>query len=583
MVAGLAAAAPAHAAPSKQALSSALEALRLDFGKDGIVGSPDEIAGRYQEACDAGYELACRWSSWRNTDGLPSIADAGQAFQGRCSRNDPVACIVKGWSVEAEPIPENLSGPDRVKATDARLGRAYPHYVTGCDSGFPGACHELARYSMERFQLGVGDPKLLERRERGARTVYDIAGCKKGFQPSCVALGQLQPQSPELMDDKGSAGMLYSNACDAGYVDGCYNLSLLLANQRSLEDNRHRFDDLCDRGHRESCVWVARSYREDDAGDAQSLNAWRRACLLQDARGCRIAGEAVEDQSPAQAIAVHRMGCALGDGDSCGRLGLLLVGKERATDALEPLDRGCAAGMSAACVKVGLMRLEGQLVEPDPVRARRDLRAGCPEEGERSPDACSALGRIYEDGFGVDRDRAIAAGFYRHACRADHMQSCFRLGESVMGLQRASQSETLLAWALDGFVKACDSGIEQACMPAAQLYASGPSSVRDHAEARRRYQQLCTEANDALGCRRYGTFLLDRPTEPDDPARAREAFQMGMDLGDSESTRQLARLYWYGRGGPTRRGKARRLFRQACRDGNGMACGGVRQPDFVRP
>lgn len=573
----------AQAVPRQQIWENALDALRLDFGRDGVVASPDEIAGRYQQACDAGYDLACRWSSWRNADGLPSIEAAGESFQGRCTRNDPVACIVVGWAIEASPLPENLVGHDRIQAADARLGRAYPHYVTGCDTGFAGACHELARYSIERFRLGVGDAKLLERRERGARAVFDMAGCQKGFQPSCVALGQLQPQSPDLMDDKGSAGQYYTSACQAGYINGCYHLNLLVANNRTLDENRSRFEDLCDRGHTDSCTWVAKSYREDQARSPEAIAAWRRACLLQDARGCRIAGEAAEAQSPAQAIAVHRMGCVLGDGTSCGRLGLLLVQQDRAVDALDALDRGCASGISQACVKVGLLRLEGQEIDADPARARRDLRAGCPDEGERDPEACHALGSIHEDGFGVERDRSVAAGFYHHACRAEHIPSCFRLGESVRGLQRASQTDTLQSWALQGYVKACDSGISQACMPAAELFARGPASIRDNDEARRRYATLCNEHEDPLGCRRHGAWLLDRPIDSSDPVLAREAFERGMELGDSESARQLARMYWYGRGGPTKRGKARRLFRQACRDGNGMACGGVRQPDFARP
>lgn len=572
----------AHAAPSDEALQVATEALRLDFAKDGVVASLDQIAGRYQEACDRGYEPACAWATWRDENGIPDVTKTIDAFRDRCGRHDPVACIVAGWAVEAEPLPSGLSVDERLERTDQRLGRAYPHYATGCDTGFPAACHELARYSVDRFRLGVGEPRVLAQRERGGKTVFDIAGCRKGFAPSCVELGRLMPQDPSAVGKRGSAGALYTQACEDGHVDGCYQLNVLLEGTRSVEDNRSRFDDLCDRGHTASCVWVARSYTGSGERSEQELDAWRRACMVHDPTGCRIAGEAIENDAPESAIAVHQMGCALGEPTSCGHLGLLLAQQDRVAESITPLDKGCAAGMTAACVKIGLLRLDGRGLDPNPERARADLTMGCPDDGERDPRACNALGRLYEDGFGVARDRAHAARYYRFACLEDNLQACFRLGEAVQTLQRASQTDVLLEWSLQGYVRACDSGIEQACLPAAELFESGPSSIRDVAEARSRLDSLCEDGN-AMACRRLGRHLVDRGGDDSDFSHARTAFGRGMELGDSESTRQLAKMLWYGKGGPRKRGKARRLFRKACRDGNGSACGGIRQPDYARP
>jgi uncharacterized protein len=574
------AAAPAAAAPSK-AHDAAIAALRLDFARDGVVASAAEVAGRYQEACDLGYEPACEWATWRDANDLPSIALASPAFADRCGRNDPVACIVAGWAIEAAPIPTGLSPAERLERLDRQLGDAYPRYVTGCDASFVPACHELARYSIARFRLGVGDAKLLAQRERGAKTVFDIAGCRKGYTPSCVELGKLQPQDPALVSRKGSAGQLFTAACESGDAEGCHQLALLMSGARSADENRDRMSDLCDRGHTDSCAWLARSFGDSESERASALDAWYRACLLHDATGCRIAGQAAESRAPAEAIAVHRMGCRLGDGTSCGRLGLMLVQQDQVRDAVPALDRGCASGMQAACVKVGLLRLEGQRVEPDPRRARADLVRGCPDEGQRDAAACHALGRVYEDGFGVERDRSISARYYRFACIGEHMQSCFRIGEAVSALQRASQSEQLLEWSLDGYVQACNAGIRQSCLPAADLFASGPTSVRDLAEARRRYAGLCDD-DDPVGCRRYGSFLIDRSGSEADLSLARDAYSRGRELGDTESTRQLAKMMWYGQGGPRKRAKAQRLFREACRDGNGLSCGGIKQPDYTR-
>lgn len=570
----------AQAAPSKQALQAALEAIRLDFARDGVVGSPDEVAGRYQEACDLGYGPACNFRSWRERGDLPSLELAARAFADRCGRADPVACIVGGWAIESEPLPLGLSPSERAAAQDRNLGRAYPLYVQGCDAGFVGACHELARYSIARFMLGVGDTKVLEQRERGGRTVFDIAGCRKGYQPSCVELGKLLPQDPGKLETKGSAAFYFDQACESGYVEGCFQLASLLAASRSTEDTRARMNELCDRGHTASCTWVARSFDDTPEGRASALEAWQRACLLRDANGCRIAGQGVEERSVAQATAVHSMGCTLGDGTSCGRLGLLRVQQGQTALAVEPLDQGCAAGMAQACVTVGLMRLSGDQIDPAPERARRDLLRGCPEEGIRDPKACHALGRIHEDGLGVPRDRSIAARFYRHACAGDHVEACFRIGEAVRQLQRPSQSATLIEWSIDGYLRACRSGIDQACLPAAELLETGPPLVRDVARAREIYDEECRSKRHALACRRFANYLSERSGDPSDVTLARDIYEFGRELGDAESTRQLGRMYWYGRGGPRKRAKANRLFREACRAGNTAACGGVRHPDF---
>jgi TPR repeat protein len=571
---------PAIAQGVSPAISAANDAVRVDFARDGEVHSPLEVAAKYKKACDLGYEPACRADSWRGTNDLPSLAQARDFFEGRCGPADPVACVVVGWAIEAEPIPGSVTGEARARAMDERLAAAHPRYVTACDTGFAAACHELARYSLERYKLGLGDPQLLAQRERGARAVFDLAGCKKGFQPSCVALGTMLPQEPGTRNKPGTAAHLYANACKSELLEGCYRLELLEASGRAVEDSRMAFDDLCARGHTASCSWLARSYPPNTQ---ESIDTWQRACLLRDTQGCQIAGQAIDASSPAQALAVHKMGCSLGDGASCGRLGVLLVNQGQDADALGALDAGCAVGVVEACIKAGVMRMEGRKVESDPVRARRDLEKGCPDDGVQDSDACYALGRIWEDGFGIDRNRATAARYYRSACAKGHRQACFRVGESVRALQRASQSDQMLEWALDGYVRACEGGIQQACLPAADLLAGGPPNVRDPNQAKARYKILCERNEDPMACRRLGSLLTERSTQAQDLEAAREAYARGMELGDTESARMLGKMLWYGKGGPVQRSQARKVFRQACRDGNTSACGGVRQPDFGRP
>ena len=576
-------AAPAVAANNAEALAAGLSALRLDFGRDGVVGSDAEVEGRYREACELGYEPACRWRSWRDDDGLPSYQRAATAFGDFCGKDDPVACIVSGWAIEAEPVPAGLTPDARAELEDGILGRADKRYRDACSHGYTPACYELARDSLLRARLGVGDPKVTKLREDGARKVFDQAGCRKGHLPSCIALAELLPQDASVADKPGSAGSLYAKACEGGSAEGCHREALLYAPVRSVEETRSRMDELCGRGHTASCAWAARSYGDTAEDRARALDAWRRACLLRDATGCRNAGQSIEERAPAEAIAVHDMGCRLGVGESCGRLGVLLLNQQRPREAIAPLDKGCAAGHVAACVQVGLLRFEGQQVEASMELAQRDLMRGCPDDGPRDPAACHALGRMYQDAMNGVKDRATAAKYHRYACIGGHAQSCFLVGESVLALQRSSQTDALREWALDGYVKACDAGLRQACVPAARLYESGPPSVRNLDEARRRWIEACRTLEIGVGCRGLGMFLLTSGGTAADQASARDAFQRGRELDDSESTRQLAKMMFYGQGGKRQRGKANKLFREACAAQNPMACGGAKNPDRLAP
>lgn len=568
------------AGPTKQALNAAAEALYLDFGREGVAGTQEQVRGAYQAACDLGYELACRSEKWHDELGLADLNLAAAEFANKCSRTDPVACVVEGWAIEAEPIADNLEQDERIERELARLVDASEQYRTGCATQHWAPCLALAHYSAARAELGADEPDQIAVRERGAKAVYQMY-CRRGELRACVFGAALEPQDPSLLTRSGSAAYVYNDACVQGYTPGCYELGLMLAPQKSEQENRHWFDGLCDRGHAQSCLWVGRSF--NDPTNADAVEAYRRACALKGAEGCAVAGPALEATSPDEAMQAYKLGCALDDGRACGSLGMLHVKQGQHSAAVDFLDRGCAAGQIDACVQVGLLRKDGVHVVADPGRARADLERGCAAPGPRRAEACFALGNLHEEGLGVVRDRAKATAFYRTSCDEDHIPSCFRMGESVNALQRASQTDELQIMALSGYTRACAAGLKEACLPAAEGYATGPVSVRDDAQARERFKELCEEGDAPKACRRYGHYLLSHGTGDKDLREARDAFARGRDQGDSEATRQLAKLFYMGVGGSRSRPKARRLFNEACRDGNGLSCGGMEQPDLVRP
>jgi len=582
----------AQAGPTRQALDAAAEAVYLDFARDGVVASPDEVRGEYQEACDLGYDLACRPERWHGPDGMAKLELAGPIFEKACGRQDPVACVVAGWAIEAEPISEDLELEERRQRQLNQLEKASDKYFKGCQSAHWSACLELGRYSYARYGLGVDPDSELDRFKRGARDMYRTY-CSWGHSRACVARGELEPQAPELLDTRGSAGYLYRQACDEGYTPGCYRQGLLVAPMRSMAESRHWFDGLCDRGHTASCEWVARSYADEAATSPETspeyLSAWKRACFLHSSTGCSLAGPLLEESNPAEARQVHRMGCALGEGMSCGRLGMMLHQGGEQVASVSFLDRGCEAGMTEACVQVGLMRLDGSVIDSDPQQARQDLEKGCPEDGVRDAQACHALGSIYQRGVGSEQDRIKAAAYFDRACRDDHIDSCYQLGQSVTSLQPASQNArpALVESALRGFVKACDAGLEESCLPAADLFATGPAQVVDSDEARRRYEDLVQvddEKRAAKAALQYGLWLRSRRAgTTQDLEHAREVFKKGMKLGNTEAARQYAIMLHMGIGGSKRKRKANNIFADACAAGNAEACGGVRIQGIARP
>ncbi len=68
---------------------------------------------------------------------------------------------------------------------------------------------------------------------------------------------------------------------------------------------------------------------------------------------------------------------------------------------------------------------------------------------------CGALGMLYENGQGVEKDLTKAAQFYSKACDLNNNKGCFNLG--ALYLEKDSKKATAL------FEKACKLGNQLAC------------------------------------------------------------------------------------------------------------------------
>ena len=129
-----------------------MNALRLDFMRDGVRAEKSEIAGLYNEACQKGYRPACGWQAWRDEDGA-NLLLAGEIFTPLCSRKDALACVVKGWVHEHEAKREA-----EPKERDRAYVLAAKHYKIACDTaGLTGiaGCYELAEMRAKGMGMSI--------------------------------------------------------------------------------------------------------------------------------------------------------------------------------------------------------------------------------------------------------------------------------------------------------------------------------------------------------------------------------------------------------------------------------------------
>ena len=89
---------------------------------------------------------------------------------------------------------------------------------------------------------------------------------------------------------------------------------------------------------------------------------------------------------------------------------------DEAADTADCLLRSCDSGNATGCARLGLVYRNGWGVPKDDAQAAVYYRKGC-DGGDHH--ACFNLGVAYEDGRGVAKDGAQANVYYRRACTAE--------------------------------------------------------------------------------------------------------------------------------------------------------------------
>lgn len=543
----------------------ALAAVRTEFERDGLSASADELAKAFKDACDHGYNPACRRDTWQTESG-PDAQKVLAVFESSCESGDPVACLVTGWMLDQRAQKQTV--PDE---RDRLWRKAARQLKSDCDAGFTPACHDFAGYLY--YNKGVvSDPRPAIARWKAA--------CDKGEAASCTQLARLsQSGGPGVTANAAAARSFATQACNLGYADGCAFLGSLEDKSWDVARLDEFYGKLCDEGHRNSCWALARSYYDglrQEPVEGRARDLFLRACDLRHPRACFESGRWAMDHggSVDEAARLFGTACKLGDAAACSAQADLILDKKVTIpfkEARDAFDVACEQRQSiAACTTLAYALLSGTDIPRDAERARGLLLRSCVDPSS-DPVACERLASMYQDGLGGDRDRTEASKFYRWACNAGIADSCLKRGvllTSDVGVRRDD------AEAVATFTMACDGGIALGCYEAGRILDAGTFVTQNLPDAARFYDRAC-QAKVPAACTALGVVQEKGIAGSPDMTAARAAYEAGIEGGAGpEARRFLARLLWNGMGGRAEKGRAKQLCREACQAGDSKACGG---------
>lgn len=254
------------------------------------------------------------------------------------------------------------------------------------------------------------------------------------------------------------------------------------------------------------------------------------------------------------------------------------AGGEKASDAVPPAKRlspvlGAAAMIAAALLPLaaqqadfGLPRLfsEGlKLYRAGDIAAALPLLESDARAGD--PAAAHALGTLYLNGDGVERNPSMAAAWFGRAAAAGDADGAYRLGEAYrLGLGVAADIETALTW----LRKAAALGSAEAAFTLARVYRLGDGVRRDYPEAVRWLREAAAR-DFAPAEHDLGRLYVEGLALPRDREEAKRWYLRAAGRGLIAARYDLARLYLDGP--PEDRARGLRYLAEAAESGDAPA------------
>lgn len=533
---------------------SNLELLDRTFKRRGFTLPTDVLDQRLSAQCADGWKLACSGSNWKDS-GAYSIAKASKSLENACITGDDDACVAFGWSLEAEGMATQDGSKFRAAA------RRYKALCDGKKNAT--ACYDYGTILFN--ELGVkADPRLGLRRWESA--------CTLGSAASCTALAKVHRTGLKTPKAIAKASTFANKACAAGDPGGCVEQALLQNDRVREQDQLAR---ACSLGSVDTCWSLASEYLDGDRPEpvmGRTSKLLGLGCDLGDGRACTKAGElARNDSQDGTAGDRFRQACEVGHVPGCIGLVDLILTERIAGDVKDEsyaFEVACSKGdLATACSELGLAMLDGDGLADNP-RARALLRQSCTNETSPAK-PCFVLGDLYETGKGGERDRTLAAQYYKWACAQGWGEACQRRGGLLaegVGVRRDHGDAVVM------YQAGCDAGLPTSCHAAGVLLDEGTYIPRD---AKRAYAFFDTGCSRGVpeACLRLGNLALDSELGRDE-VKARDAYESAVALDNIEAHRRLAYMLWNGIGGKKSKSRAKELTGIGCRNDDPVACRG---------
>jgi len=299
----------------------------------------------------------------------------------------------------------------------------------------------------------------------------------------------------------------------------------------------------CETGNAAECMRLGYAKMVDNKATAESLPYFKKACELENGKGCNEYAWAVDngwgkDSDPAEAAGYYTRGCEFGDIYACSNLGY-------AYD-------------------------NGRGVEKSQAKAVEYYEMACNEE-RALPNACFNLGIMYERARGVQRDDRVARSHYEKACSHEKkiVGACTNLGVFLLN-GRGGPAD--YPRALELLKYGCAEKNGYACGSLGYMYGRGVGVDEDDCRARELYEESCAIKSNPVGCANLGDFLVRGICGTKDVERALGLLKTSCDSTNPHGCGSLGELYETGEGVEKDLERAVASYERGCDSQDAYAC-----------
>lgn len=148
----------------------------------------------------------------------------------------------------------------------------------------------------------------------------------------------------------------------------------------------------------------------------------------------------------------------------CSLIGKIYWNANNFTESLEFFKKSCNAKDMVGCYYIGLNYEKLQ----DYQNAKDMYEKACARV--RSPEACNALGLMYDKGYGVRQDYLQAQSLYIKSCKKKYANACYHLAILYEDGKGEIHNVSL---AKEFYGKACDYGLQKGCDEYRKLNQAG--------------------------------------------------------------------------------------------------------------